>query len=170
MPTLAGKTALVTGAARGIGFAIARRYAAEGAAVVIGDINPDGAREAAGKIAEAGGQAIAVELDVSDETSGLMAVDSAIAAFGKLDILVNNAASITPTQSILELSPADWRRAIDINLTGAFLMCRAVLPAMRERGNGVIINVASQLGSVGSKGRAPYCASKGALIQFTRLH
>lgn len=169
MPTLAGKTALVTGAARGIGFAIARRYAAEGAAVVIGDINPDGAREAAGKITEAGGQAVAVELDVSDETSGLMAVDSAIAAFGKLDILVNNAASITPTQSILELSPADWRRAIDINLTGAYLMCRAVLPAMRERGNGVIINVASQLGSVGSKGRAPYCASKGALIQFTRV-
>ncbi|MEQ8707707.1 MAG: SDR family oxidoreductase [Rhodospirillales bacterium] len=169
MGALAGRTAFVTGAARGIGFAIARRYAAEGAAVAIGDINPEGAGEAARKINDAGGKAIAVELDVSDETSGLMAVDAAVAAFGRLDILVNNAASITPTQSILELTPADWRRAIDINLTGAYLMCRAVLPAMRDRGNGVIINVASQLGSVGSKGRAPYCASKGALIQFTRV-
>ena len=165
MGALEGRLALVTGAAQGIGRAIAERFVAEGAAVALLDTDHD----AAVAVAEAlGTAAFAVAVDIGDGASVAGAVRGVIEKHGEIRILVNNAAASTPRARITDLAPEDWDRALRVNLTGAFLMSRAVLPSMQRAGGGVIINVASQLGSVAVPQSAAYCTTKGGLLQFTR--
>jgi NAD(P)-dependent dehydrogenase (short-subunit alcohol dehydrogenase family) len=166
---LAGKAALISGAGGGICRAIAMAYAEAGAAVFCGDIDGDSAAETARLVAQAGGRALSRVCDVADEAHTLAAAAATYQAFGRLDILVSGAAPHDPSGTVVDVSPADWRRVLDINLTGAFLLSRAVLPLMIAGGGGSIIFIASQLGRVGSAGRAAYCATKGALIQLAKV-
>ncbi|MBI2158941.1 MAG: glucose 1-dehydrogenase [Candidatus Rokubacteria bacterium] len=168
-PPLAGKIALVVGAATGIGRAIARELAGAGAAVVCADLDGAGADATAAAIEAAGGRALARRSDVTRAADAEADVAAARAAFGGLDVLVFGAATLEPTATVLELSEADWNRTLAVNLTGAFLVSRAALPALRARGGGSIIFIASQLGRVGAAGRPAYCATKGALVQLAKV-
>jgi len=156
---LEGRNALVTGGASGIGAATARRLAAEGARVTIGDVNMEGAREVAAEIS-----ADAVALDVTDHDSAVAAVGAA----GRLDILVNNAGT-DEFGFFVYTTPEQWRRVIAINLEGVMNCTHAALPGMQEAGYGRIVNVASEAGRVGSKGSAAYSAAKGGVIAFTKV-
>ncbi|MGH7054028.1 MAG: SDR family NAD(P)-dependent oxidoreductase [Stellaceae bacterium] len=166
---LAGKAALISGAAGGICRAIALAFAEAGAAVACVDIAETGARETARLVEAAGGRALAQRCDVASEAETRAAAAAAEAAFGRIDILVSGAAPHDPGGTILDISPAEWQRVVDINLTGAYLLSRAVLPAMIRGGGGSIILIASQLARVGSAGRAAYCATKGALVQLAKV-
>jgi NAD(P)-dependent dehydrogenase (short-subunit alcohol dehydrogenase family) len=164
---LAGQTALVTGAARGLGFATAERLAAEGARVALFDCDGDAVATAAGSLAERGAAATAHEVDVADEGSVRAAVAHVLAADSRIDILVNNA-GIYPHYPFEELTYANWRRVLSINLDGVFLCAHAVYPAMRERGYGRIVNITSATFFIGYPGLSAYIASKGGIIGFTR--
>ncbi|KUJ76897.1 sorbitol dehydrogenase [Ruegeria marisrubri] len=165
MTRLAGKSALITGAARGIGRAFAEAYVREGARVAIADIEFDRAREAAVTLGDA---AIAVEIDVSDQASIDRAVQDTIKAFGQIDILINNAAVFTAAP-IVEISRADYDRVFDINVAGTLFTLQSVAWHMIERGQGgKIINMASQAGRRGEPLVAVYCASKAAVISLTQ--
>lgn len=164
---LAGRTALITGGGGEIASAIARRFAAEGASVVVGDINTENAEATARSIVEAGGQAIAIRLDVADPESCRAAVEATVSRFGRLTTLVNVAAAVTPDGTVETLSLEDWNKAIAVNLTGPFLMSKYAVPRLREAGGGSIINIASQLGQIGVPKRSPYSTTKAALIRFT---
>ncbi len=166
---LDGKPAFVVGAALGIGRAIALAFAEAGAKVACLDIDEAAARETAALIARAAGTATAHRCDVTSEASIADAVEAAIGASGPPRILVNGAAMREPTGTIVQLEPADWNRAIAINLSGAYLMSRAVIPHMARAGGGSIIHIASQMGRVGAAGRGVYCATKGALIQLAKV-
>jgi NAD(P)-dependent dehydrogenase (short-subunit alcohol dehydrogenase family) len=155
---LEGRKALVTGGASGIGAATVRRLAAEGAKVVIGDVNVDGAREVAGEI-----DAEATALDVTDPESA-SAVNK---SHGPFAILVNNAGT-DDFGFFTEMTPERWRRLVAVNLEGVFACTHAVLPSMQEAGYGRIVNIASEAGRVGSKGSAVYSAAKGGVIAFTK--
>jgi NAD(P)-dependent dehydrogenase (short-subunit alcohol dehydrogenase family) len=165
---LAGRVALITGGGGEIGGAIARRFAAAGAAVAVADVLPDAAQQIAEQIAAAGGRSIAVRADVSIADDAQRSVERAVAAFGKLTTLVNVAATVTPDGTVETLTLDDWNNALAVNLTGAFLMCKHAVPELRKAGGGTIVNIASQLGQIGFAGRAPYSTSKAALIQFTK--
>ena len=165
---LSGKTAIVTGAARGMGAAIAAAYAEAGARVALFDLDRSAVADMIAAAGLAPGSAIAIACDVSDAAEVDSAVSEVIATFGAPDILVNNAAAVTPQGRIGETPRAEWDRTLAVNLTGAFLMSQAVLRAMRPRRSGLIINVASQLGHVAAEGRGPYCVSKSALLGLTR--
>jgi NAD(P)-dependent dehydrogenase (short-subunit alcohol dehydrogenase family) len=166
---LGGKIALVVGAANGIGRATALAFAEAGAVVLCADVEAPGAQATAGDIAKAGGRALAVSLDVTDGASCRAAVAAAIGRFGGLDVLLYGAADNDRTATVLELDEAAWDRVLRINLTGAFLMAKAAIPAMIARGGGSIILIASQLARVALPGRAAYCATKGALLQLARV-
>ena len=166
---LDGRTALVVGAATGIGRSIALAFGAYGAAVGCVDRNGDGAMATMREIAQTGGKADAITCDVTNETDVVAAVQRCVAACGPPRILVNGAAADDPTGTILDLSPAQWQMTLAVNLTGAYLMSRAVLPHMIAAGGGSIIHIASQLGRVGAVGRPAYCATKGALIQLAKV-
>ena len=162
---LTGKTALITGSARGIGLAFAKAYVAEGANVVIADINTDAARAAADEI---GDKAFAVTLDVTDQASIDAGFDAAIAQFGQIDILINNAALFTAAP-IVEIDRADYDRIFDINVKGTLFMLQAAARHMIDRGiKGKIINMASQAGRRGEALVGVYCASKAAVISLTQ--
>ena len=148
----------MTGGASGIGAAIARRLAAEGAAVVIGDVNQDGARDVAAEI-----DADAALLDVTDPDSAAAIAD----AHGPFSILVNNAGT-DDFAFFTDMTPERWRRIVAINLEGVFACTHAVLPGMQQAGYGRIVNIASEAGRVGSKGSAVYSAAKGGVIAFTK--
>jgi NAD(P)-dependent dehydrogenase (short-subunit alcohol dehydrogenase family) len=167
--TLDGKSAIVVGAANGIGRAAARALAAAGASVACADVEEAGARATAAEIDREGGQALPVHLDVTDGASCRAAVAAAVERFGGLDVLLYGAADSDRTATVLEMDEADWDRVIRVNLTGAFLMVKAAIPAMVERGGGSVILIASQLGRVASPGRPAYCATKGALIQLAKV-
>ena len=164
---VAGKVALVSGGARGIGGATARLLAREGAAVVIGDVLEREGREVEAEINENGGRASFVTLDVTQEDSWRGAVQAAVDAYGKLDVVVNNA-GITGRTGVEETSGELWDRVMDINAKGVFLGTKAAIPQLRQAGGGSIINISSIYGLVGSNGAAPYHASKGAVRLFTK--
>ena len=164
---LEGKVALITGAARGQGAAEARLFAQEGAKVIVADVSdPEGIAVAA-EIAEAGGDAIYVHLDVTDESEWEAAVQSAITSFGKLDILVNNA-GIWRRGHVMETSLEQWDDIMDVNAKGVFLGTKAAIPEMRKAGGGSIVNISSTAGLVGSKTSSAYSASKGAVRIFSK--
>ncbi len=168
MMRLKEKTAIVTGAGGGIGGAICRRFAEEGAAVICVDIHSETAAGTAEAIQQAGGKAVALAADVADEQTAIDAVAMAGREFGGLDILVSNAIHDLAYVPVTEISLADWQRSVDVNLTSAFLLCKHAVPALARRGGGSIILVASQLGQVAKPGRAWYCAQKGALINMAK--
>ncbi|HYY05628.1 MAG TPA: glucose 1-dehydrogenase [Candidatus Limnocylindria bacterium] len=159
---LEARTAFVTGAASGIGAATARRLAAEGARVAVADVNGAGARDVASEL-----DGIAVGLDVTDAASTRAAVATATDALGPIDILVNNAG--TDRFAFFVHSDEDlWDFVLGVNLKGVLACTHAVLPSMHERGRGVIVNVASEAGRVGSQGSATYSAAKAGVIGFTK--
>ena len=173
---LPGRVAIVTGAARGIGFAIAERLSRAGARVVVADVAEEAAaaaaerlREGAGEDAgEGGGKAAWVAADVtSPEEVGAM-VERALDAFGGLDILVNNAGITGRDAPLWETTDEDWGKVLGLNLTGTFYCCRAVVPYMRERRSGAIVNVASISGKEGNPNMAPYSVSKAGVICLTK--
>ncbi|MEK7409607.1 MAG: SDR family NAD(P)-dependent oxidoreductase [Acidobacteriota bacterium] len=166
---LSGQTAIVTGAARGIGQAIAGRLARAGAAVAIADIDQEGARRAAEAIQGAGaGQAFPVFLDVTRVGSVASAVQEVLARTGRIDILVNNAGIAGKAAPLAEQSEEDWQRIIAINMTGVFHCCRAVIGHMRERKYGRIVNIASIAGKEGNPNMTAYSATKAGVIGFTK--
>ena len=160
--------AVVTGAARGIGRAIATRLATAGAAVAVADVDVPAAEEAARAIEAAGGRVRAQALDVTAPASWAEAIRRVEADLGPIAILVNNAGITGPTASLLELDEATWRRVMSINLDGVFHGCRAVLPGMLARGSGRIVNVASIAGKEGNPNLIPYSTSKGGVIALTK--
>ncbi len=170
---LDGKSALVTGASRGIGKAIALRFAEEGCDVAINYVSEAGrdnaaeAEEVAKEIRALGRQAVCVEADVTDVAAVEAMVADVIEVFGKLDILVNNA-GITRDRTLRKLEKKDWDAVIAVNLTGAYHCCRAVIEHMRERRYGRIISMASVVGLMGNIGQTNYGASKAGLVGFTR--
>lgn len=169
MTQLAGKAALISGAGGGICRAIAVAFAQAGAAVACCDIDLEAAEETARLVSDAGGHSLSRACEVSSESETRAVANAAYEAFGRLDILVSGAAPLDPSGTVLETRLADWQRVLDVNLTGTFLLSRAVLPHMIAGGGGSIIFIASQLGRVGSPGRAAYCATKGALIQLAKV-
>jgi NAD(P)-dependent dehydrogenase (short-subunit alcohol dehydrogenase family) len=166
---VAGKTALVTGAASGIGRATALALAREGAAVLVSDVDAAGAERVAKEIAAAGGSARAAGCDVTraDEVEAMLR--AALAAFdGRLDCAVNNAGITAPGGLVHDIDPEAWERQLAVNLTGTFLCLRAELPVMRAQRAGAIVNMASGAGLVGTPGLAHYCASKHAVLGLTK--
>ena len=164
---LQGKVAIITGAARGQGAEEARMFAKEGAKVVLADVTDQEGTAVAAEIAEMGGDALYVHLDVTNEDEWDAAVQSAVASFGKLDILVNNA-GIWWRGHVLETSSDQWDDIMDVNAKGVFLGTKAAIPEMRKAGGGSIVNISSTAGLVGSKTSAAYSASKGAVRIFTK--
>lgn len=162
---LEGKTAIVTGGAKGIGRAVVERLAKEGAQVVIGDIDADAGAALA---AEIGDRARFSRLDVTSEAEWTDTVQAANAFGGKVDILVNNAGITGRTVVSWETTLDDWNQVIGIDLTGVFLGCRAVLPGMVERGYGRIVNMASVAGKVGNPNAVAYTAAKAGVIGLTK--
>ena len=167
MTRLRGHAAFVTGAARGIGRRIATRLAAEGAAVVVADIDDEAGRQTAAEIAAGGATAVAAAaLDVRDAEAVAAAMTEASARFGVLDILVNNA-GVFRDRRLEEMSDSDWDTVLDIDLRGYFVCCRAALPHLRAGGWGRIINISSRA-YLGNPGQANYSAAKAGVIGLTR--
>jgi cyclopentanol dehydrogenase len=165
---LRGKVALISGAARGMGESEARLFAREGAKVVIGDILEAEGRVVEKDIQAAGGDALFVRLDVTEEADWERAVGRTIERFGRLDVLVNNA-GVGAQGRIEDTTVKEWDHVMDINAKGVFLGTRAVIPAMRQAGGGSIVNISSQLGLVGTDNSSPqYQASKGAVRLLTK--
>ena len=165
MARLSGKLAAITGGAGGIGATIARRFAEEGATLALLDLNGDGAAETATGLNGAGHYGGAV--DVGDEASVESALAAAAEALGEIDILVNTAA-IAGAASVEEMAVVEWDDMIRVNLRGTFLCCRAVLPGMREKKWGRIVNFASEVAHRGNPGLSHYAASKAAVIAFSK--
>ncbi len=159
---LEGKIALVTGGASGIGAATARRLAAEGARVAVGDLNEEGAREVAGEL-----DGLGLSMDVTDLDSIAAAVAAAGEQLGPIDVLVNNAGTDL-FSFFVKTDPGLWDFVLGVNLRGVLAVTHAVLPGMQERRSGAIVNVASEAGRVGSQGSAVYSAAKAGVIGFTK--
>lgn len=168
MSDLSGKIALVTGASRGIGAAVALRLAADGAAVAV---NYAGSHEAANdvvaRIQSAGGRAIALQADISDPAACGELIARTVEEFGRLDILVNNA-GITRDGLLVRMSDDDWNAVIDTNLSGVFSLTRAAAKVMMKQRTGSIVNVTSVVGLVGNAGQANYAAAKAGVIGLTK--
>ncbi|GAA5232016.1 SDR family oxidoreductase [Verticiella sediminum] len=159
------RVAVVTGAAGDLGHGIAAAFLAQGMRVAALDLDADAV---AARWPSLPDDLLCLACNVADEAQVEHAVQAVRGRYGRIDILVNNAAVVTASAKVGELQPADWRRALDVNLTGAWLMARACLPAMRAAGGGVILNVCSQLGHVAAPGRGAYGASKAGLLALTR--
>ncbi|WP_449370606.1 SDR family NAD(P)-dependent oxidoreductase [Thiomonas sp.] len=166
--SLTGKTALVTGAATGIGRAIGMALGQAGATVIVNHLGrPEPAQQTVAHIAATGAEAWAIEADVTDAACVTRMVEAVLQRHGALDILVNNA-GILLEKPFLDTSEAEWDQVIDTDLKSVFLCCRAVLPSMLNRGNGCIINIASELGYLGRAGFTAYTAAKAGVITLTR--
>ena len=165
---LDGKCGIVTGGARGIGLAIAKALACDGAAVAIADINAEGAERAAAALNEQGRRAVSIALDVADPASIAAMIAAVLKGFGRIDVLVNNA-GIGGNTPFLETSLKEWNRIISINLTGAFLVAQATAREMVRTGGGKIVNIASLSGQRGGNGRAAYGSAKAGLELLTKV-
>lgn len=164
---LDGKVALVTGAASGIGAACAEAFAREGVSVVIADVNAACGEQFAARVRQAGHEALFVIADVSRAADVDRLVQQAVAHFGRINILVNNAGTWAPG-TVVTLDEAEWDRVINTNLKSVFLVSKRVIPVMIQQGGGVIINVASVAGLVGATDASAYIASKGGVVNLTR--
>jgi NAD(P)-dependent dehydrogenase (short-subunit alcohol dehydrogenase family) len=165
---LQNKTALITGAAAGIGEEIAKRFAEEGAFVYIADLNEKAAEETAGKIRDGGGRAEPLAVDVTDEESWIKALEKAVKARGKIDILVNNA-GIVKRFPLTEMSVPDFDSVMAVNVRGPFLGIKHVIPVMQKNGGGAIVNMSSICGLIGHKfSNDTYITSKGAVTLLTK--
>ena len=164
---LVGKNAVVTGAASGIGRETVLRFAEEGAAVVCADLDVEGAAAVVAGIVANGGSAHAVACDITSESDAARLTEEALATCGTVDVLVNNA-GVTILGGVAELSEADWQREIDINLSGAYRVSKALWPHFTQAGSGAILSTASIAGVVGVRQDAAYVASKAGLIMLTR--
>ena len=167
LASLDGKVALITGGASGQGRAAARVFAGAGARVVVADIDEVGANETVKLVEERGGEALAVEADVSRRGDNEHMVDAAVERFGRLDVLYNNAA-VQMSGTLLECTDDDWDVTMATNLDAVFWACRAAIPRMLDGGSGSIINTASVLGLIGSAGYCAYGAAKAGLVALTR--
>jgi len=164
---LNGRVALITGGARGIGRATALLLAREGAAVVVADLDEAGAAAVAGEIEAAGGRGLGVACDVSRAEDCHRAVQAALAAFGRLDVLFNNA-GIIRRADVLGTTEEEWDRVMAVNVKSILLMSKEAVPVMAAQGGGSIVNTASGWGLVGGRNAVSYCASKGAVVNMTR--
>jgi NAD(P)-dependent dehydrogenase (short-subunit alcohol dehydrogenase family) len=174
-PRFEGKVALITGAASGQGRAAALLFAEEGARVVVSDVNGDGAEEVAREIKDSGGEAVAVATDVSREVEVKAMIEAAIEAFGRLDVLFNNAgvgysaADRFTMASVVETPEEDWDAVLAINLKGVAMGCKHAIPVMERQGGGAIVNNASINALVGLSGADAYTAAKGGVVSLTRV-
>ena len=166
--SLSGKVVLVTGAGRGIGRAIAERFAEVGCAVAVNDVDGEAAATTAGAISEGVGTAMAVQADVSDSAQVAAMVDAVMAEHGRIDVLVNNAGIVSPTLHFFEATEEWWRRIIDVNLTGHFLVSHPVARVMAKQGGGSIINMSSGGATRAHRSFTAYDATKGGIEALTR--
>jgi 3-oxoacyl-[acyl-carrier protein] reductase len=164
---LENKVAIITGGSRGIGRGVAEAFAREGAAVAVVGRDKAVCEETAAFINSKGGRAMGISADVSKEEDVARMAEQTIARFQRIDILVNSAAVNLPYRTVEDVSLIDWNRIIGVNLTGIFLSCKVVLPQMKKQHFGKIINFSSIGGLSGAPGRAPYRATKAAIINFT---
>jgi NAD(P)-dependent dehydrogenase (short-subunit alcohol dehydrogenase family) len=164
---LAGRTVVITGGARGIGYAVAQRSLKSGAQVALWDIDAERLQRAADEL-DGGTSVSATVVELTDEASVEAAVQKTLAAHGKIDVLVNNAGITGGNGTTWELAPDVWRRVIDVNLIGPFLTCRAIVPHMLKNGYGRIVNIASVAGKEGNPNASHYSASKAGLIGLTK--
>ena len=166
---LAGKVAVITGAGRGIGRAIALAYAREGARLVLAARNEPELEEAVGAVEEAGAEAVAIRTDVTSQIATVRLARRAVDRFGRIDILVNNAGISGPVGPLQDNDIADWVDTINVNLTGTFLVCRAVVPVMIEQGGGTIINLSGAGVANAWSNMSAYCSSKAAVVRLTEV-
>ena len=164
---LENKVAVITGAGRGIGEAIARKLAGEGAAIAVCDVMFDSAKQVADSLAKGGTKALAYAVDVTDSKQVAEICGKIVADFGRVDILVNNA-GITRDNLLLRMSEQDWDLVLAVNLKGAFLFSKTLVPAMMKQRGGAIVNIASIVGVTGNAGQSNYSASKAGLIGLTK--
>ena len=166
---LAEKVAVITGGGRGIGRAIALKFAGEGAAVVVAARTKSEIEEVAEEIRQSGGPAAAVSADVADEKDCERLVREAASRFGSVDVLVNNAGEYGPVKPVEEIIPAEWDRVIAVHLRGAYLLTRLVLPGMYARGSGVILNISSLSAKSAFGWGSPYASAKAGMLGLTRV-
>lgn len=167
MARLEGRVAIITGGAGAIGSATARRMAADGATVVIADHEAAAAERVAEDVRSSGGQAMALQVDVTSDDSVRSMTEAAIAAHGRIDVLFS-CAGVLVSGNVVETSLDDWQRSLAVNLTGPFLVSRHVVPLMLAQGRGSIIHMSSTAGVVGEAAIAAYCASKGGVVMLAR--
>jgi 3-oxoacyl-[acyl-carrier protein] reductase len=165
---LQGRIAVVTGAAQGIGFAVAQRLIASGATVAVWDRDESLAAQAVATLTSGGGKAVAFTVEQADSASVAEAARRTEADLGRIDILVNNAGISGPTMPVVDFPLDEWRRIVDIDLNGVFYCCKAVVPGMISRGYGRIVNVASIAGKEGNPNAAAYSAAKAGVIALTK--
>lgn len=163
-----GKTFLITGAGAGIGRAAAVLAGAAGAAVACADVSLAAAEATAAAVREAGGRPLALQCDVADEGSVRRACAAANDALDGIHVLVNSAAVFADKGAVTDVALSDWKRSLDVNLTGVFLMCKYAIPHIVRSGGGAVVNIASVLGHVGATNRVAYCTQKGAILSLTR--
>ncbi|MFF4833876.1 SDR family NAD(P)-dependent oxidoreductase [Streptomyces sp. NPDC001315] len=165
---LDGRSVIVTGGSSGIGRAAALAFAAEGARVLVADLNAEGAEAVVKEIEQAGGTAVAVTGDLSEQAVVDQVAATAVERFGGVDVLVNNAGIMDRMSALADVSDAEWERVLRVNLTAPFLLTRAVLPHMLAAGRGAIVNTASEAGLRGSAAGAAYTASKHGVVGLTK--
>jgi NAD(P)-dependent dehydrogenase (short-subunit alcohol dehydrogenase family) len=166
---LTGKVAVITGGGRGIGRAIALKFAGEGAAIVVAARTKSEIEAVAGEIRKAGGRSAAVPADVADEKQCEDLMHEANSQFGKVDILVNNAGEYGPVKPVEEITPEEWDRVIAVHLRGAYLLTRLALPGMYTRGSGAILNISSLSAKSAFGWGSPYAAAKAGMLGLTRV-